>query len=93
MRVGSLACSLEESVQTALSLIKCSVGRSTYPVWRFVTSTPMLLGEQSREHLRRSTHAVAEALPDATVVDLPGQGHAALQTAPDLVADVLLRHL
>ncbi|GAA4861468.1 alpha/beta hydrolase [Actinomycetospora straminea] len=53
----------------------------------------LLLGEQSPEHLRRSTHAVAEALPDATVVDLPGQGHAALQTAPDLVADVLLRHL
>jgi Alpha/beta hydrolase family len=55
--------------------------------------TLMLLGEQSSGHLRRSTAAVAEALPDAEVVDLPGQAHAALQTAPGLVAEVLLRHL
>ncbi|MDD7965012.1 alpha/beta fold hydrolase [Actinomycetospora lemnae] len=55
--------------------------------------TVMLLGEQSPEHLRRSTAAVADALPDVEVVDLPGQGHTALQTAPALVADVLRRHL
>lgn len=54
--------------------------------------TVMLLGEQSAEHLRASTAAVATALPDAAVVDLPGQGHAALQTAPELVADAILRH-
>jgi pimeloyl-ACP methyl ester carboxylesterase len=54
--------------------------------------TVMLLGEQSPEHLRASTAAVADALPDATVVELPGQSHAALQTAPALVAEAILRH-
>lgn len=55
--------------------------------------TVMLLGDQSAEHLRRSTAAVADALPDAVVVDLPGHGHAALQTAPDLVAAAIRDHV
>ncbi|MEJ2860017.1 alpha/beta fold hydrolase [Actinomycetospora flava] len=55
--------------------------------------TVMLLGEQSAEHLRASTAAVAEALPHAEVVVLSGQGHAALQTAPELVADAILRRI
>jgi hypothetical protein len=55
--------------------------------------TLMLLGELSAGHLRASTEAVAAALPDAVVVELPGQGHAALQTAPAMVGDVLARHL
>ncbi|GAA4941554.1 pimeloyl-ACP methyl ester carboxylesterase [Actinomycetospora succinea] len=54
--------------------------------------TVMLLGEQSAEHLHASTRAVADALTDAVVVDLPGQAHAALMTAPDLVAAAILRH-
>jgi hypothetical protein len=61
---------------------------------RTVTArTVMLLGEQSPEHLRRSTRAVADALPDAEIVELPGQAHTALQLAPALVGEVLLRHL
>lgn len=55
--------------------------------------TLLLLGGNSPEHLRASTEAVADALPDATVVDLPGQSHAALQTAPALVAEAILRHV
>ena len=53
--------------------------------------TVMLLGEQSAGHLHASTAAVAAALPDVAVVDLPGQGHAALQTAPALVAEAILQ--
>ncbi|MDL5155260.1 alpha/beta fold hydrolase [Actinomycetospora termitidis] len=52
----------------------------------------MLLGEHSAGHLRDSTAAVAAALPHATVVELPGQAHAALQTAPDLVARVIAEY-
>lgn len=53
--------------------------------------TVMLLGETSPDFLRASTFAVAEALSDARVVELPRQGHAGLQTAPDLVAETILR--
>ncbi|MHC1562746.1 alpha/beta fold hydrolase [Actinomycetospora sp. C-140] len=55
--------------------------------------TLMLLGEESPGHLRASTEAVAATLTDAEVVELPGQGHAALQTAPAMVGEVLARHL
>jgi hypothetical protein len=55
--------------------------------------TVMLLGEQSAGHLHESTAAVADALPDAVVVDLPGQAHSALQTAPAMVGEVLRTHL
>ena len=55
--------------------------------------TVMLLGEVSQDFLRASTFAVAEALGDARVVELPGQGHAGLRTAPDLVAETILREL
>ena len=53
----------------------------------------LLVGGESPEHLRASTAAVADALPDATVVELPGQSHAALQTAPALVTEAILRHV
>lgn len=53
---------------------------------------PVLLldGTLSPPHHRQSTAAVAAALPDATVTELPGQGHGALDTAPDLVAAAIL---
>ena len=41
--------------------------------------TLMLLGSESPPHLRESTEAVAAVLLQATVVELPGQEHAALQ--------------
>jgi pimeloyl-ACP methyl ester carboxylesterase len=40
---------------------------------------------------RRSTDAIAAALPRATVTVLPGQGHGALAMAPDQVAAAVLR--
>jgi len=46
----------------------------------------VLVGGASPEHLRVSSCAVAAALPTATAVQLEGQGHSALVTAPDVVA-------
>ena len=46
----------------------------------------MLSGGASPEHLRVSSRAVAAALPSATAVELRGQGHSALATAPGAVA-------
>ncbi len=63
------------------------------PLATIGTPTLVLRGELSPDHLRASTTAVAEALPHAEVVELAGQGHGALQTAPGLVADALRRHL
>jgi pimeloyl-ACP methyl ester carboxylesterase len=48
--------------------------------------TLVLYGGASPEHLRVSSRAVAAALPSATAVELEGQGHSALATAPDVVA-------
>ncbi|MFC5060625.1 alpha/beta fold hydrolase [Actinomycetospora atypica] len=54
--------------------------------------TLMLLGTESPRHLHDSTHAVADALHHATVVELSGQEHAALQTAPTLVTEAILSY-
>ena len=54
--------------------------------------TLLILGSESPPHLRESTEAVAAALPRATVVELPGQGHGALQTAPRLVTETILTY-
>lgn len=54
--------------------------------------TLMLVGEHSPAHLRAATDAVAAVLPAATVVELPGQGHEAVATAPDLVAAAIRAH-
>jgi pimeloyl-ACP methyl ester carboxylesterase len=59
--------------------------------WDTVTAPVLLLdGAVSGPSLRASTAAVAAALPRATVTVLPGQAHAALATAPDLVAGAIL---
>jgi alpha-beta hydrolase superfamily lysophospholipase len=59
------------------------------PMRRIVAPTLLLDGEASPAHHRRATAAIAAALPTATVADLPGQGHTALQLAPQLVADAI----
>lgn len=55
--------------------------------------TLFLLGGASPPHMHRATHAAAEALPDARVVVLPGQGHVAMDSAPDLFMEEVLRFL
>lgn len=51
--------------------------------------TLVLYGSLTASHLRRSTAAIAEAVPGARLVELPGQGHGALATAPDLMATAI----
>jgi alpha-beta hydrolase superfamily lysophospholipase len=59
------------------------------PMRRIVAPALLLDGEASPPHHRRATAAIAAALPTATVTELPGQGHTALQLAPQLVADAI----
>lgn len=51
--------------------------------------TLMLRGEMTPNWLAHATDVVAEAIPSALVVELPGQGHGALITAPHLVAEAI----
>jgi pimeloyl-ACP methyl ester carboxylesterase len=55
--------------------------------------TLLLLGGDSPPFLRRGTEAVDAALPNGTVVVLPGQQHIAMDTAPDLFMDAVLPFL
>lgn len=58
-------------------------------------STPalLLLGEESDEEVVAVTHRIADALPDATVEILPGQGHGAMFSAPELLASSVTRFI
>jgi hypothetical protein len=47
-------------------------------------------GSESPEFLRPSTAALAAALPNVTVAVLDGQQHTAMDTAPQLFADVVV---
>lgn len=53
----------------------------------------LLLGEESPDWAPDGTELIRAALPDARVVVLRGQGHAATVTAPELVADEIARFL
>jgi len=53
----------------------------------------LLLGELSDPDVAGVTRQVADALPDATVVTLPGQGHGAMFSAPELFAREVRRFL
>jgi pimeloyl-ACP methyl ester carboxylesterase len=53
----------------------------------------LLLGEESPPWAREGAERIQAALPDARISVLPGQGHAATLTAPELVAGELLGFL
>ena len=69
--------------------------------WRFAPAryasvtvpTLVLTGEESPDWARRSVDAVVDALADATLVELPGQGHSATLHAPELLARELTAFL
>jgi len=62
--------------------------------FRGLTAPALLLhGEESPDWAREGTERVRAALQDARVAVLPGQGHAAIMTAPELVADEVARFL
>ncbi len=49
----------------------------------------LLVGGRTARHLVEVIEALARVLPDARVTALPGQGHGALLSAPQLVADAI----
>ena len=53
----------------------------------------LLLGDQSPDWAAEGTERIRAALPDARIVVLPGQGHMANVTAPELLADEIARFL
>lgn len=53
--------------------------------------TALLVGELSGPEVRAAALRVAESLADATVVVLPGQGHGAMFSAPELFASEVER--
>ena len=55
--------------------------------------TLLLLGEESPDWAREGTERIRAILPDARVAILPGEGHVAIMTAPELVADEVARFL
>lgn len=55
--------------------------------------TLILLGGDSPPVFRMAAEAAAEALPRATLVELPGQQHIAMDTAPELFAEEVLGFL
>ncbi len=55
--------------------------------------TLLLVGGNSPDFLRRSTDAVAAALPHARVAVLAGQQHVAMDTAPELFAGEVVEFL
>jgi pimeloyl-ACP methyl ester carboxylesterase len=60
---------------------------------RLATPTLLLLGEESPNWGREGTERVSAALRDARIALLRGQGHAAIMTAPELVAEEVTRFL
>jgi pimeloyl-ACP methyl ester carboxylesterase len=54
------------------------------------TRTLMLMGSDSPRWLRQGAEAVVAALPDARMAVLPGQGHSAMITAPELFARAVI---
>jgi pimeloyl-ACP methyl ester carboxylesterase len=53
----------------------------------------LLLGETSPPWARSITQDLADTIPDADVALLPGQGHEAIDTAPDLIVEPMTRFL
>jgi len=57
------------------------------------TRTLLLLGGESPPLFKAATEALDEALPDSRVVVMPGQGHVAMHTAPELFAGLVVGFL
>jgi pimeloyl-ACP methyl ester carboxylesterase len=60
---------------------------------RLDVPTLLLAGAESPQGMAASTDAVAAAVPGARVVTMPGQGHVAMLTAPELFVTELLAFL
>ena len=63
------------------------------PYTTMTTPTVLLLGEHSPAGQRQIVTAIDAALPDSSILTLPGQQHMAQMTAPQLIANALIRQL
>jgi len=74
-----------------------TVVRENYAIEEFVlpdsptvdVPTLLLTGERGPEQLKASVRALDDRVPNSEVVELDGLGHVAIETAPDVVADVV----
>ncbi len=57
------------------------------------TPTLLLLGGDSPQVLKAATETIAKALPNSRIAVMPGQQHIAMDTAPDLFVNELVRFL
>lgn len=60
---------------------------------RITVPVLLLVGSDSPDDIKADPDVVASALPDARIVELPGQQHVAQLTAPDLLARTVLDFL
>jgi pimeloyl-ACP methyl ester carboxylesterase len=60
---------------------------------QLATPVLLLLGEESPDWAREGTDRIRAIVPDARVALLRGEGHAAIMTAPELVAEEVARFL
>jgi pimeloyl-ACP methyl ester carboxylesterase len=49
----------------------------------------ILVGGASRPAMRRTAERIRAAVPQADIVELPGQGHAAMTAAPEMFASAV----
>jgi pimeloyl-ACP methyl ester carboxylesterase len=84
----------QEAVQCARSLPYDSIIQSSFKfdperLADVRIPTLLLLGGASSPAMRVGTETIAEALPNAQIVVMPGQEHVAMVSAPDILADVV----
>jgi len=60
---------------------------------KLAVPTLLLVGEKSPLFLKKPTEKLAAALPNSQVGVLPGQGHAAMSTAPELFINEIIQFL
>jgi pimeloyl-ACP methyl ester carboxylesterase len=63
------------------------------PLKTLTTPTLLLQGSDSAPHLHEGVAVLQSALPHARVAILPGQQHLAMNTAPELFSNEVVRFL
>src|SRR6267143_5716201 len=74
---------------------------STLPAYEFVPAkfgklmvpTLLVMGSQTADHHRVAIEALGRVLPNQTIVTLQGQGHDAIEAAPELFTNAVLEFL
>ena len=82
-----------DNALTVAAELRAARGHRFHPTQLSELAVPtlLLLGETSGGELREVLDELVEALPEARVVALPGQGHGAMFSAPELLASEIRR--